>query len=104
MSRFFYTAVGIGGIFYLHFGREFYDTLSKGNTTNLWQGITQLFGIVIVKFYATGIHKSADMGIFRGLCINLNNVYQTLKTSVFIYNRQLNKQEINLMFLIKDIE
>ena len=71
------------GIFYLHFGREFYDTLSKGNTTNLWQGITQLFGIVIVKFYDTGIHKSADMGIFRGLCINLNNVHQTLKTSGF---------------------
>ena len=68
------------GIFYLHFGREFYDTSSKGNTTNLWQGITQLFGIVIVKFNATGIPKNADMGIFRGLCINLNNVYQTLKT------------------------
>ena len=79
--------------------------MSKGNTTNLWQGITQLFGIVILKFYATGIHKSAYMGIFRVLCINLNNAYQTLKTSVFfIYNRQLNKQEINLMFLIKDIE
>ena len=75
--------------------------MSKGNTTNIWQGVAQLFGIVFVKFYTTGIHESADMGIFRGLllCISLNNVYK--KHMLFIYNRQLNKMEINLMFLIK---
>ena len=84
---------------YLHFGREFYDTLSNGNTTNLCQGITQLFGIVLVKFYATGTHKSADMVRFIGLGINLNNVYQILKTSVFLCICKLKKQEINLMFL-----